>query len=170
VGLSAVMIAGALGANVVAIDITPEKLAFAQSIGATATVNAVETDDVATAVRDLTGGGAHVSIDALGSTTTCLNSIASLRKRGKHVQIGLMAGQHSHPAVPLGPVIGNELEILGSHGMQAHRYPAMLAMIETHKLQPEKLIGRTISLAEAATELPNMDNFSGTGVTVIDKI
>lgn len=169
VGLSAIMIAGALGANVVAIDIAPEKLDFARSIGATATVNAAETDDVVAAVRELTGGGAHVSIDALGSPTTCFNSIANLRKRGKHVQIGLMVGEHSNSAAPMGQVMSNELEILGSHGMQAHRYPAMLAMIEAGKLRPQKLINKTISLAEVAAELPQMTHFSGTGVTIINK-
>jgi alcohol dehydrogenase len=169
VGLSAIMIANALGANVVAIDITADKLAFARTAGAIATVNAAETDDVVGAVLELTGGGAHVSIDALGSLVTCHNSIANLRKRGRHVQIGLMAGAHSQPAVPMGKVIGHELEIFGSHGMQAHRYPAMLHMIEAGKLQPQTLIRRTISLAEAATALPNMDNFSGIGVTIINQ-
>jgi alcohol dehydrogenase len=169
VGLSAIMIASALGANVVAVDITEEKLAFARSIGAIATVNGLETADVAAAVREITGGGAHVSVDALGSQVTCFNSIANLRKRGKHIQIGLMAGEQRHPNIPMDQVIANELEILGSHGMQAYRYPAMLEMIRAGKLQPEKLVGRTITLDQAITELTNMDNFSGTGVTVIDR-
>ncbi len=169
VGLSAIMIANALGANVVAIDITAEKLDFARTIGAVATINAKETKDVVRAVQDLTRGGAHVSIDALGSPATCFNSIANLRKRGKHIQIGLMLGDQSRPAIPMDKVISNELEILGSHGMQAYRYPAMLKMIQAGKLQPQKLVGRTISLDEAVTELTNMNNFSGTGVTVINR-
>ncbi|GAB4429831.1 MAG: zinc-dependent alcohol dehydrogenase family protein [Anaerolineae bacterium] len=169
VGLSAVMIAAALGANVVAVDITAEKLALAREVGATATVNAAETGDVVAAVRELTGGGVHLSVDALGSQQTCFNSVANLRKRGRHVQIGLMAGQHSRPVLPMGQVIGNELEIFGSHGMQAHRYPAMLAMIAAGKLQPQKLIGRTLSLSEAAAELPRMDSFGDVGVAVINK-
>jgi alcohol dehydrogenase len=101
VGLSAIMIANALGANVVAVDITDEKLDFARTMGATATVNATKTEDVVEIVIDLTGGGAHVSIDALGSPVTCFNSIANLRKRGKHIQIGLMLADHKHPAVPM---------------------------------------------------------------------
>jgi alcohol dehydrogenase len=163
------MIANALGANVVAVDIFPEKLTFARSLGAVATVNARETPDVAGAVREITGGGAHVSIDALGSPATCFNSIANLRKRGKHIQIGLLLGDQSRPALPMDRVIGYELEIYGSHGMQAYRYPAMLEMIRTGKLQPAKLVGQTISLDEAVTALTRMDSFSGTGVTVIDR-
>jgi alcohol dehydrogenase len=169
VGLSAIMIANALGANVVAVDITDEKLDLARSIGASATVNATKTADVVQDVIELTGGGAHVSIDALGSPTTCFNSIANLRKRGKHIQVGLMVAGHKHPAVPIDKVIANELEILGSHGMQAHRYPALLSMIQAGKLSPEKLVQKTISLEESLDELVNMDSFSGTGITVIDR-
>jgi alcohol dehydrogenase len=169
VGLSAIMIASALGANVVAIDIAADKLDFARSIGAIATVNASQTDDVVAQVIDLTGGGAHVSIDALGSPTTCFNAIASLRKRGKHIQVGLMLADHRHAAVPMDKIIANELEILGSHGMQAYHYGALLRMIQAGKLWPEKLIGKTISLETALTELVAMDRFGGTGVTVIDQ-
>jgi alcohol dehydrogenase len=168
VGLSAIMIANALGANVVAIDITDEKLDLARSIGAVAAINAT-TEDVAERVLKITQGGAHLSVDALGSPTTCFNSIANLRKRGKHIQVGLMVAEHRHPAIPMDKVIANELEILGSHGMQAHKYPELLAMIESGKLAPEKLIGKTIALEESLEALVNMDSFRGTGVTVINE-
>jgi alcohol dehydrogenase len=169
VGLSAIMIANALGANVVAVDITDEKLDFAKSMGATATVNAVKTEDVVQKIIDLTEGGAHVSVDALGSPVTCFNSIANLRKRGKHIQVGLMLADHRHPAIPMDKVLANELEIIGSHGMQAHKYPALLSMIRAGKLFPEKLVRKRISIEESLNELVNMDSFSGTGITVIDK-
>jgi alcohol dehydrogenase len=169
VGLSAIMIANALGANVVAIDINDEKLEFARSIGAVATVNATKTIDVVENIIDLSKGGVHVSIDALGSHDTCFNSVANLRKRGKHIQVGLMLADHKHPIVPMDIIIANELEILGSHGMQAHKYEAMMAMIQAGKLLPEKLIGKTIGIEESPNELAGMDSFSGIGVTVIDK-
>lgn len=167
VGLSAVMIANALGANVIAIDIADEKLELALSIGASETIHAKEINNVVERVVDVTQGGAHVSIDALGSPATCFNSIANLRKRGKHVQVGLMLADHRHPAVPMDKVIANELEILGSHGIQAHKYPALLRMIKSGKLCPEKLIGKTIRLDESIEALANMNSFSTTGVTVI---
>ena len=169
VGLSAIMIVNALGAKAVAVDITDEKLDFARSIGAVASVNAAAVKDVAESVRYITKGGAHVSIDALGSPATCFNSIANLRKRGKHVQVGLMLADHCHPAVPMDKIIANELEILGSHGMQAYKYRALMEMIQVGKLQPKKLIQKTISLDESLGELTNMDNFKSIGVTVIDK-
>ncbi|UCD97932.1 MAG: zinc-dependent alcohol dehydrogenase family protein [Chloroflexota bacterium] len=169
VGLSAIMIASALGANVVAIDIKDEKLDFARAIGAVATINAAGNPDVVAEVIEITKGGAQVSIDALGSPVTCFNSIANLRKRGKHVQIGLMVGDYQQPAIPMNQVIAKELEILGSHGMQAHRYPELLEMIQHGKLSPEKLVSKTISLEESLAELVNMHNFQGVGVTVINQ-
>ena len=167
VGLSAVMIANAAGANVIAVDIAPEKLALAKALGAVATVNASEELDVPEAVMSLTDGGAHVSIDALGHPVTCFNSVQNLRRRGKHVQVGLMLGQHSMPNVPMARVIAYELEILGSHGMQAHRYGAMLDMVRTGKLQPSRLVGQKISLDEAPGHLVQMDKFQALGATVI---
>lgn len=167
VGLSAIMIANAVGANVVAVDISAEKLQLARELGAVATVNASEVADVAEAVIEVTRGGAHVSLDALGHPTTCFNSISNLRKRGKHVQVGLMLADHSTPAIPMSKVIAHELEILGSHGMQAHRYGAMLDMIQTGKLSPEKLVGQRISLERSIEALTSMDEFQGVGVTVV---
>lgn len=169
VGLSAIMIAKALNALVVAIDIDDEKLEFARSIGADAVINASTVDSVAECVRSISGGGAHVSVDALGSIVTCSNSIDGLRKRGKHIQVGLMVGGDRSPTVPMDRVIADELEILGSHGMQAHRYAELLDMIHAGDLRPDLLIGNRISLDDVLVELPAMNNFTGTGVTVIDR-
>jgi alcohol dehydrogenase len=169
VGLSAIMIAAALGANPIAIDISEEKLAFARTLGAVATINGRETEDVAGAVRELTRGGAHVSLDALGSPVTCFNSIKNLRRRGRHVQVGLMLAEQATPQIPMAQVIGHELEIYGSHGMQAWRYDAMLAMITAGKLNPKALIGREISLEEAAPALAAMDRATDLGISVITR-
>ena len=169
VGLSAVMIANAVGANVIAIDIDDEKLALARELGAVTAINGASEADVPEAVMELTKGGAHVSLDALGHPVTCFNSIQNLRPRGKHVQVGLMLGEHTTPQVPMAKVIGKELEILGSHGMQAHRYGAMLDMIGSGKLDPARLVGDKISLDEAPEALMNMDKFQSVGATVITK-
>jgi len=169
VGLSAIMIAAALGAQPIAIDIAEDKLAFAKTLGAVATINGREVQDVAAAVKDITGGGAHVSIDALGNPVTCFNSIKNLRRRGRHVQVGLMLGDQATPQIPMAQVIGHELEIYGSHGMQAWRYDAMLTMIADGKLRPQQLIGREISLAEAIPALTAMDRATDLGISVITR-
>jgi alcohol dehydrogenase len=167
VGLSAIMIAAALGARVVAVDIADDKLSLAMQMGAVVTVNANTVADVADAVREVTGGGAHVSLDAIGNAGACFNSINSLRKRGRHVQVGLMTAADRLPRIPMDKVIANELEIRGSHGMQAHRYDAMLAMIAAGNLSPEELIGRTIDLEGSIDALTSMGDFGTTGVTII---
>jgi alcohol dehydrogenase len=78
-----------------------------------------------------------------------------------------MLAENSAPPIPMSKVIANELEILGSHGMQAHRYDAMLAMIQAGKLAPEKLVGKRISLEQSIDALVNIDKFETAGVTVV---
>ena len=167
VGLSAVMIAQSLGAKVVAVDRTPAALAVAADLGAAHTVLA-DGIDVAAAVTDLTGGGSHVAVDAVGSEQTCADAILSLRRQGRHVQIGLLPPIDGHPRVPMARVIGWELALLGSHGMAAVNYPAMLALIERGALQPQRLVERTIGLDEAAALLPEFDRASVAGLTIVD--
>ena len=169
VGLSAIMIASTMGAQVIGVDINDQTLRLARALGASVTLNGGKEKDIPKAIQDLSGGGAHVSIDALGSAVTCRNSILCLRKRGRHVQVGLMVADCSEPSLPMGPVIGRELELLGSHGMQAHRYPEMLQMIVSGKLSPARLLGKTVALEESPRELENMGNFGATGITVIDR-
>lgn len=168
VGLSAVMIGAALGARVVAVDINPKALQMASELGAEVVVNARDVDPVATA-REATEGGAHVSIDALGTSTTAINSILSLRKHGRHVQVGLLLADDATPPIPMDPVIAGELEILGSRGMAATDYPRVFDLIESGRVDPARLVTNTVSLDEASHVLEAMGSFAGVGVTVIDR-
>ncbi|MFD0062955.1 zinc-dependent alcohol dehydrogenase family protein [Streptomyces sp. NPDC056690] len=165
VGLSAVMIAAASGARVVAVDVSPAALDLARAFGAAHCLNALEVPDVAAAVRELTGGGAHLSLDALGSPVTCAASVGGLRRRGRHVQVGLLP---QDPVVPMGRVIGLELELLGSHGMAAHAYPGMLEMVRAGVLRPDLLVTSTITLDAAPGALEAMGTTPGAGVTIIE--
>lgn len=169
VGLSAVMIASALGARVTAIDINPDNLALASQLGASQLIDARNNPHLLSEIRAATNGGAHVSIDALGSAETCFNSISCLRKRGKHIQVGLMTGDHRHARVPMDRIVADELEILGSHGMQAFRYTEMLNMITSGKLNPGQLIARSLNLEEVITALPAMNSFEQKGVQIINQ-
>jgi alcohol dehydrogenase len=166
-GLSAVMIARALGAAVVAVDVDPETLELARSLGAAHTVDA-RRGDAAQSVNELTGGGAHVSLDALGSAATCRASIGSLRKRGRHLQVGLMLEDDRDAAIPMDRVIAYELSLRGVHGMAVGRYDALLRLVESGAVEPGRLIGRTIGLEDAGAELAAMGSFAQRGVTVIE--
>ena len=169
VGMSATMIASALGAQVIAVDIDQDKLDLASSLGAVVTINATDEKRVAESVLELTRGGAHISVDALGRAQTCFNSIAGLRKRGKHIQVGLMVGKEVHAAIPFDKVVANELEVIGSHGMQAYRIPPILELVSCKRLDPGRLVQSTIGLDQAPQALMDMGMFSGLGITVIDR-
>ncbi|OMH29379.1 alcohol dehydrogenase [Tersicoccus phoenicis] len=172
VGLSAVMIAHALGARVIAVDRNPDALDVAAGLGAEHTVLADGADpdaaDLPAVVVGLTGGGSHVAVDAVGSEQTCTSAILSLRRRGRHVQIGLLPPVDGPPRVPIDRVIAWELDVLGSHGMAAADYPGMMALIEQGRLQPQRLVARTIGLAEAAAALPTYHRAAAAGMTIIE--
>jgi alcohol dehydrogenase len=177
VGLSAVQVAVAAGARVIAVDRNPAALDLARGLGAEHTVLADRGErsdgeghrgEVATRVHDLTGGGSHVAVDAVGTPVTCSDAIYSLRRRGRHVQVGLLPGVDGHPAVPMERVIAWELDVLGSHGMASVDYPGMLELVEAGTLRPQELVEQVVGLTEGARRLPSVDTASPVGVTLID--
>jgi alcohol dehydrogenase len=162
------MVAAAAGARVVAVDVTPDALELATGFGAEVAVDATREDPVH-AVREATGGGAHLSLDALGSAATCGASIRGLRPRGRHVQVGLLPPDLGHPPVPMARVVALELEVLGSHGMPAHDYAGLLAMVAAGRIRPDRLVTRRIGLDEAGPALAAMGEPGfPAGVTVIE--
>lgn len=167
VGLSAVMIGAALGARVIAVDRTPAALEVARRLGAEHTILA-DGADVPAAVAAMTSGGSHVSIDAVGSAQTARDAVLSLRRRGRHVQIGLLPTADGMTPMPMARVIAWEIDVLGSHGMAAVDYPEMLALIVGGALRPHDLIERVVGLDEAARLLPAMDSAAPAGMTMID--
>jgi alcohol dehydrogenase len=166
VGLSAVLVAVALGARVVAVDVSAAAVRRARELGAEAVVSA--GDDAGEAVRDLTGGGVHVSLDAVGSPATAAASVSSLRPRGRHVQVGLLLGGQATPPLPMDRVVARELEIHGSHGMPAHQYGELLDLVTTGRLDPGQLVGRVVGLEDAGDALAAMSEPpTSVGMTVV---
>jgi D-arabinose 1-dehydrogenase-like Zn-dependent alcohol dehydrogenase len=167
VGLSAVAVGVALGGRVVAVDRSPAALDAARSLGAEVLVDASVVDDVPSAVAELTGGGAHVAVDALGSAATCADSLLSLRRRGRQVQVGLVPAATGHPAVPMERVIAYELDVLGSHGMAAADYPALLDLVVGGRLPASMLVRRRIPLDGVPAALALLgEGRLGPGITV----
>jgi alcohol dehydrogenase len=164
VGLSAVMLGRALGARVIAVDVAPGPLERASELGATHTLQA--SGRTAAQIRGLTHGGAQVSIDAIGSAATAAASVRSLRRRGRHVQVGLLAGDEREPRVPIAELISRELEIAGVHGMPVRDYPALLRLVASGAVDPARLIGRRIALEDAGAALTAMDR-PADGITII---
>lgn len=171
VGLSAIMIASAVGARVVAIDVNDAALDRACDHGAMHTVNASGktpaelSAEVVSQFAQLCPDGVAVSVDALGREDTIAAAIASLAPLGRHVQIGLLAAP---PVIDMGRVIGLELSILGSHGMAAAEYPELLGLVIDGRLRPQDLVTNVIGLADAPAAMEALGANSGAGMTVID--
>ncbi|MDX1666232.1 MAG: zinc-dependent alcohol dehydrogenase family protein [Saprospiraceae bacterium] len=169
VGQSAIAIAVAAGARVIAVDISDAQLALAEKLGASHSLNPSTTPRIVEAILEISRGGVQVSMDALGSHTTCIQSIRCLRKQGRHLQVGLMAGPEANPPIPMSAVIAKELQIIGSHGMQAVHYDEIFQLYRQDQLPLKQLIGKSVTLERAATELMRMNEFSGAGLTIIDR-
>ena len=163
VGLSAIAIAAAAGARVLAVDPSPAARELALAFGAEHAV----ADDVVPTVRDLTDGGAHVSIDAVGLPVTCENSVRSLRRRGRHVQVGLLPAAAGKPSVPMDLVIAGELQVLGSHGMAAHDYPRLLALVGSGRFPLTDLVTRDLPLEAGPRALAEVGAATTAGITVL---
>ena len=169
IGLSAINIAAAMGANVIGIDLDAAKLELAKGVGANHVVNGKKTDAVE-AVLELTKGGAHVSVDALGIAATCRNAIMSLRKQGRHLQIGLTtAAEQGEVKIPIDRLVTMELQMIGTVGMQASHYPQMLQMVESKKISPKSMVTGTVGLDGINKIFEEMNTFQNVGVTVINK-
>lgn len=170
VGLSAVQVAVAAGAHVVVVDPSAGARAVAAELGAAVALDpsGLAPEGVADLVVTATGGGAHVSVDAFGSPATAVASVLGLRRRGRHVQAGLLLGADARPGLPMDRVVAWELEIYGTHGMAAHEYPAMLADVAAGRLDPARLVERVVGLDEAGGALAALGTgTAGAGITVV---
>ncbi|MDB2240599.1 zinc-dependent alcohol dehydrogenase family protein [Halorubrum ezzemoulense] len=171
VGLSAVQIAAALGARVIAVDIDDAALSLARELGADESVSLgslPEESSVPEQIRDLTDGGADISLDALGIAETCRNSVRSLRPRGTHVQVGLTTdAERGEVSLPTDWMTRWEISFLGSRGMPPTSYPGLFALIESTGIDPGALVARELSLPEVSGRLAAMDEYEVAGVEVV---
>lgn len=167
-GLSAIQIATAIGGKVIAVDVTDHALDAARDLGAVHTIDS-RTQDPVEAIREITKGGVQVSVDALGVAETCRNSVLSLRKLGRHLQIGhTTRAEAGYVPLPIDVILLNELKLFGAFGMQGQRYGTMLAMCEAGILQPGKVVHQTVGLNGISGVLEAMGTYDTTGVVVID--
>jgi alcohol dehydrogenase len=161
------MIASVYGAKVIAVDINEKNLQKAKSFGAEYTINATK-EEVVDKVREITNGGANLSMDALGSHETSTNSINCLAKKGKHIQVGIL-GSEKNIIVSTADLIAKEIEIIGSHGMPIADYNIIFDLIASKKIDPSLLIDRTVKLEHVHQEMLKMDTYSNSGMVIIDQ-
>lgn len=150
VGLNIVQIARAFGAmQVIAVDVSDEKLALAAAAGATDTVN-VSEGDAAARVRELTNGqGVDVAFEALGRPDTFVQAFDCIRDGGRMVAVGIAAGRTA-AAVEITRLVRRELRIIGSYGARTRAdMPEIIALAERGVLRPRTMVTRRFALADA---------------------
>lgn len=153
VGINAVQFAVAAGANVLAVDLRPEKLEVARRLGAAETLDPTGVADVGREVRRRTGGGADVALEAVGSPTTVLTALATLRRGGRLCVVGY---SDASVALPLHRLMFFEYEIVGSLGCRPVDYPRVVEMVERGRVSLDAVVTGERGLdriAEAAEEL-----------------
>lgn len=170
IGLSAVHIADAAGANVIAVDLEDRKLEFAEELGADETINAAEVDNPAGEAAMIADGGCDVAVDALGIETTCRNAMDSLGKRGTHLQLGLTTHEEEGEiALPVDEMVFTEREFVASFGMQPNRFDEIFDLMQTGKLEPSRIAAETVTLDDVPATLESMSDFDTIGFPVIDE-
>ncbi len=168
IGLSAMLLGKALGARVVVVDIVQEKLNHAKQLGADAAVNAAD-GNAAEAIREITGGGAHVSVEALGIPATTNASLECLRPLGRHVQVGMPVGHTARMEINMSAVYLGNLSLYGSRGMPARAYPPLFNLIASGAVDLSPLIAREVGLSDASAELRAFNGPTPPGVAVISR-
>lgn len=145
IGLNLVQIAAALGGNVIAVDILPEKLDWARQLGARITLNGRDYERIDKEIRKLTGGGADIGFEAIGNPITQAQTFASLRTGGRFVVVGFSAQPMS---LDIGRVMYREMEIVGSLGCRAVDYPRVLELARQNKIKVKELVTARFALEE----------------------
>ncbi len=167
VGISAVQIAAALGAQVIAVGRSADKLERARQEGAVATVRAGAS--ASAEIIEITKGGAHVTVDALGAAETTLAGIAALRKGGRHVQLGLTGAREAGSIpLPVDVIVNKEIRFIGSVGCPTTSYPGLLSLTASGKLAPKRLVGQRISVGDVNSVLTSMTDYRSRGFSIID--
>ena len=165
IGLSPAPLGRALGARVVVVDVVREKRDHALSLGIDAGVMAGAR--TAGEIREITGGGAHVSVEALGIPATVNASLGCLRPLGRHVQVGLPTGHTARMEVDMSAVYQGNLALFGTRGMPAHRYPSLFAMVSSGRVDLSPLIAREVALSDVSAELAAFNGPTPPGVAVV---
>ena len=166
IGLSALLLGCAMGARVIVVDVVPEKLTHALTLGAEAAIDARD-GDAAQRIVEMTGGGAHLSIEALGIAATTNASIECLRPLGRHVQIGMPVGHTARMEINMNAVYMKNLALFGTRGMPSWRYPSLLSLIEAGRVDFTPLVAREVTLSGASAELRAFNGPTAPGVAVI---
>jgi len=143
IGLLIAQLARIAGSRrVIVSDVSEARLAMARDLGATETVNATTADLAVVA------NGVDVAFEAVGMQVTLDAALASVRKGGRVVFVGLCGGPVSIDGFD---VVNRELEIIASVGYR-DVYPDLIGMIATGIFDPSRIVTREITLADVVSQ------------------
>ncbi len=143
VGINCVQVAAAVGASVIAIDMVPEKLEIAKSLGAQATINPNEVERVDKEIRKITGGGVDVAFEAIGNPRTIEAAYSTIRKGGLCVVVGYT---HKTVDLPASKLMFFEQAIIGSLGCRPVDYPRIIELARTGAIKVKELVTGSFGL------------------------
>lgn len=160
VGLSAVLAAVAAGANqVVALDLSEEKLSLARELGAHHAINARDPDCLAK-VLEITAGGAHVAVETAGSARALQTAYEVTRRGGTTVAAG-MPGPEAQITLSHLSIAAQERTLKGSYMgscIPKRDIPRYMVMFKNGKLPVDKLLSRTIGFDDLNAAMDRLEN------------
>jgi alcohol dehydrogenase, propanol-preferring len=145
IGLNVIQMAAALGARVVGVDLSPSKLEWARRMGAVEVLDPTSVPRPDRALRELTGGGADVAFECVGTPVCQQQALDALRTGGRLVLVG-----YSPEAMSLnsGRVMFRELEVVGSLGCRPVDYPRVIELARQGRVQVAELVTHRFPLAD----------------------
>jgi alcohol dehydrogenase len=150
VGLNALLGANLAGARqVVAIDLSDEKLTLAKSLGATDVVNASRPDAIAH-VKEITGGGVDYAFEMAGSVHAMELAYRVTRRGGMTVTAGLSHPEHKWPVQHVN-LVAEERTVKGSYigsAVPARDIPRYIALFQQGKLPVDRLLSERLALTD----------------------
>jgi alcohol dehydrogenase, propanol-preferring len=145
IGLNVIQMAAALGARVVGVDLSEKKLEWARRLGAVDTLNPTTVTRPDRAIRELTGGGADVALECVGTPKAQEQALNALRTGGRLVLVG-----YSPEAMTLngGRVMFRELEVVGSLGCRPVDYPRVIELARQGRIRVAEMVTHRFPLAD----------------------
>ena len=147
IGLLLVQAARAAGCDrVIAVDLDKDRLKLAKELGATQSINPLESDTIETILGATAGQGVRVSFEVVGSTPTVETAIQATRRGGAVVLVGNLAPQVEFP---LQSVVTREITLFGSCA-SAGEYPKCIELMDKGAIKVSPLISAQATLEEGA--------------------
>jgi L-gulonate 5-dehydrogenase len=158
IGLTVAVMAKLAGAKVIISDLVPEKLSYAQSLGADYTINA-KTENLFDRVREITGGmGSNVTVDAVCIKKSLEDAVEVSSPAGRIVELSF--NEIKSEIAPVG-IVKKELTVCGSR-LQTKRFPVVIDYLKQGKLPLKGFVTGTFPLEEMIQAFDYVDKNNAT--------